>query len=241
MEKDEAKKIRMRQQILRKGQNTDIVDKIVENIEKLSDKYLKRVDPAIFDEVSRRFSMLTRPFVVNCFEKVNRVFQSLKIQVPSALVAARTIRSMEVQVLIIPRIGNSKCEFVRAKVAGIISNIMLEIGEQRVSHIRYSISRYSNIEEKLAAFSYGRHVVLDESEEIIGQSPYNEFIGVLPKERVSILETYVSIGRILLLLYTEVHRTAHGSIFVCCCIQLMSILFSVRFKQRDSQKIEGNV
>lgn len=181
-EKIENKTINAWKNVCRKEgyekQKVDLVDEIVKYMEKSSVKYMKKVDPDNFEEVSRRFSMLTRPLVVDCIRREHELFQILKMHIPPTLFAARAIRMMQLRVLTVPRIGNSKCEFIRQKIAEIISKTTINV-------IELSARKSINFDH-----------IPNESEKIISEAepPYIEFMGSLPGLRSTIFEENVSIN-----------------------------------------------
>lgn len=150
---NESKRIKSQKSILKKEQNEDIVEKIIKNIELLWDGYKETVEPANFEEVSRRFSMLTRPFVTDCLGEEIELLQNLKIPAPPALLAARTIKMMKLRVLIIPQFKNSICAFIREKIADAILQTLKDL---------------SNKEEKAA--DGNKRVVIIEPEEMNDES-----------------------------------------------------------------------
>lgn len=139
--------IRRQKSVSKREQNTYIIDKIMQTIPKLSDKYMKTVGPDEYEEVSRRLSKLTRPFVTDCLQGEIDMFKNLKIQAPSVLLATRTIKIMTLRVLIIPQMGNSKCEFLRREIAVIISQSIIETQKRCTSGFTGSITSLIKQEE----------------------------------------------------------------------------------------------
>lgn len=192
-EKDEVKKIKLRREIARKARCNVIAEKVTKQAKILSGKYLKLVDQKDFEEISRRFSMLTEPFITECLKKVTSVLQDLKIPVSSATLVQTLLATMTQLVVIIPQIGPTKCVLVRERVAGFISQIITQIKNDRLKHIRNNwIKRkracecdVSTADEKDS--TSGKHVSVDDYAQIIGESSFSfdEFIGHLKsvKER----------------------------------------------------------
>lgn len=165
----------MRQALARKERNVDIVDHIVKVIKSKSKKCIEKSDPIDENEVKRRFSMLTKPFIADCLNKNIEILQNLKITVANSMLVAKTIRTMETLVFIIPEIGLTRCPFVQAKLAKIIAQVVNEIKRQRVRGLKSHSSQY----RQTPTTPKKTHVTVTSTQQIIGESHYTEFIGEL--------------------------------------------------------------
>lgn len=174
----------MRKEIVKKEQNLDIVDRFMKNIEFFLAKYTKSIDLANMEEISRRFSVLSRPFVTNCLDKMNTMLQNLKVSVSSAELVAKTGRVMEILAIVIPEIGTSKCVVVRARIAELIAQTTEAIIRERLIFIK-SIYRKRNDQdgvigsERESINVRKSRVIVGELSNIIGESSYDEFVGEL--------------------------------------------------------------
>lgn len=176
-----------------------IAEKVAKQAKILSGKYLKLIDQKNFEEISRRFSMLTEPFIAECLKKITSVLQDLKIPVSSATLVETLLATMIQLIVIIPKIGPSKCVLVRERVAGFISNIIIQIKNDRLKHIRDNwikrkrASEYdvSTADEKDLTSS--KHVSVDDYAHVIGESSFSfdEFIGHLKSVKESEIEKTV--------------------------------------------------
>lgn len=194
----------MRREMAKKERNSDIVEKFMKNIELLQEKYIKTIDPADLEEVSRRLALLKPPFIAECVECVSSTLQCLNIPVSSAVLAARARRIIELRTIIIPKIGASRCTFVRERIAELISLTIKHIKNERIKTIKeYKIqeseaeaeTEAEGIEEKSTSpLKIRSTVVVSDSAEIIGESQYSEFIGDLAeipaKRRISFVRDY---------------------------------------------------
>lgn len=174
----------MRKEIVKKEQNLDIVDRFMKNIEFFLAKYTKSIDPENVEEISRRFSVLSRPFVTNCLDKMNTMLQNLKVSVSSAELVSKTGRVMEILAIVIPEIGASKCVVVRARIAELIAQTTEAIIRERLIFIK-SIYRKRNDQEGVVGSERESinvrksRVIVGELSNIIGESSYDEFVGEL--------------------------------------------------------------
>lgn len=177
----------------KKERNADMVEKFMKTIERLQAKYIKSVDPSNLDEVSRRLALLKQPFIAECVEIVSFTLQNLNIHVSSAVLAARAGRIMELQATIIPKIGISKCVFVKERVVELISHTIRHIKNDRFKTIKAcwasrKIEENETVASDPKAKSHHdpkaddhkkRITVAPKESEIIGESQYSEFIGDL--------------------------------------------------------------
>lgn len=128
--------IKLRKEIARKERCKVILEKVAKQAQTLSKKYLKLIHQKDFDEVSRRFSVLTEPFIALCMKMMNSIHNELKIQICSATLLQHLISIMHRLVVIIPEIGLTKCILVRERVAGFISDTITQIKDYRKKCIR---------------------------------------------------------------------------------------------------------
>lgn len=171
--------VKVRKEIVKKEQVLDIVDKIMRNLKILSAKYMKSVDLADFEEISRRFSVFSRTFVNGRLNIINEIFRKLQIPVSSAILVAKTIRIMETQAIVIPELGLSKCVIVRERIADLIFQTINKIIAERLIFLK--ATEISNkFEEKVVEIegesvdSKKRHVSVGETANIIGDSSCDE-------------------------------------------------------------------
>lgn len=171
--------VKVRKEIVKKEQVLDIVDKIMRNLKILSAKYMKSVDLADFEEISRRFSVFSRTFVNGRLNIINEIFRKLQIPVSSAILVAKTIRIMETQAIVIPELGLSKCVIVRERIADLIFQTINKIIAERLIFLK--ATEISNkFEEKVVEIegesvdSKKRHVSVGETANIIGESSCDE-------------------------------------------------------------------
>lgn len=202
----------MRNDFSKKGRNGEIVEKILKNIAKFKAKYISKVDPLDLDEVQRRLSMFTQPFVTDCVDRVSQTLQYLKIDVSAALLASKTLKVMELRSIILPEIGASKCVLVRERITQIISNTIFQILVDRLKSIKNRINKVndearesrnevtseeenkSNRKRSETEYKKKGTVSVHENEKtIIGESSYGEFIGELAAIDPRNLHKFVSL------------------------------------------------
>lgn len=176
--------IKMRKKIANKERGGDIPDKIMKNIQILQKKYIKEVDPADLDEVNRRLSLINLPYISDCVNKVCKTMYSLRIGVPSVVLAARAIKLIELHVIIIPEFGKTKCSSVQKRIARIILNTIVHIERERVKLIKEGIKKEQKFDEvqkpsKEKVQRKKSSVAHNEGAEVIGEACYGEFIGSL--------------------------------------------------------------
>lgn len=170
-----------------------IIERVAKQAKILSEEYLKLVDQKDYEEISRRFSMLTEPFITECLKRVNQVLHELKIVVSGATLVEKLISIMTQLIVIIPGIGPTKCVLVRERVAAFIAHTITQIKNDRLKCIRESwIKKKKKDEEKLDKSEIStedersnKHVSMDDSAHIIEESEFiylsnfDEFIGEL--------------------------------------------------------------
>lgn len=190
-EYNESRIIKIRRAMAKKERNTDIIEKFMKTIERLQAKYIKSVDPLNSDEVSRRLALLKQPFIAECVEIVSFTLQNLNIKVSSAVLASRAGRILELQAAIIPKIGISKCVFVKERIAEFISHTIRQIKNDRFKTIKACWVNRKKQEVKAVANDpkakshddpktndpKKRMTVASNESQIIGESQYSEFIG----------------------------------------------------------------
>lgn len=177
---DEIKNIKLKQEIARKAQLKEIADKVTQKIQELSKIYLKLVNPKDLNEVSRRFSMLTRQYIGIYLEKLDCVLQTLNMSSSAAQLLERLL-SLSVRIVIVrPDIGMTKCDLVRKRVAGFISRILTQIKNNRLKCIKDNLAKNKQkVEKSIVDKPKTKRVVVGDSAQIIGESlhSYDEFIG----------------------------------------------------------------
>lgn len=171
----------MRKAFAKKERKAEIADRITENIDKLKKKYVKQVDPSELDEINRRISMLTQTYVVDCVEKQSIILRSLRIGVPSFVLAASAIRMIELGVIIIPEFGATQCVVVHQRVARLISKTIQHYGRERVKLMKESWQRQQQRQSMFKEMPSSKKNLVNVAEEtkVIGESSYGEFIGDL--------------------------------------------------------------
>lgn len=102
----------------------------------LSRKYRKLAEPSQFEEVSRRFALLTQPFVAECLEKVSETLRKLRITISEAVLVRKTLALMQQVIILLPEIGPSRCILVRELTAEFIALGITHIKKERLKHIR---------------------------------------------------------------------------------------------------------
>lgn len=171
--------VKVRKEIVKKEHVLDIIDKILRNTKILSAKYIKSVDSADLEEISRRFSVFSRSFVTDRVNIMNEIFRKLQIPISSAILVAKTVRVMETQAIIIPEIGISKCIIVRERIADLIFKTINKIIAERLVVLR-ATEISNNFEDKVAEIENGsvdskkRQVTVGETAKIIGESSCDE-------------------------------------------------------------------
>lgn len=179
--------IKLRRDILRKERNKEIVEKVTKKVQIMSEKYLKLVNPKDFEEVSRRFSMLTESFITERLMKIDSVLQKLKLTISAATLVEKLFSVMRLMVVVIPEIGPSKCVSVRERVAEFIAKTITHIKNERLENIREnwirknqeaanSILSDSLTEPKLMNVSFDDSTtkIIDD---VIVSTSFDEFVG----------------------------------------------------------------
>lgn len=89
--------------------NDMLIEMIVKKLEPLSKKYLKLADPLHFEEISRRFALLTPQLVDSSLTKISQVYQNLNMTVSSVVLVRYALALMHQQAILLPDIGPTKC------------------------------------------------------------------------------------------------------------------------------------
>lgn len=118
-----------------------IVEIIVNRVQNMPKKYWETVDSSQVEEVSRRLSMLTRPFVAESLEKMTQILRNLKINVSNATLVHTTLSLMQSTVILIPDIGPTKCALVRKRTAEFVSQAINYIKNGRVKGLKSNRNR----------------------------------------------------------------------------------------------------
>lgn len=168
------KKIVIRRELDQRERFKEIVEKVANKCQIQAGKYVKMVDPEDYAEISRRFAILTEPFISDCLQSVNVTLQDLKIQVSAATSVRKLLSLMNHLVVILPEIGPSKCVFLRKRVAEFMVNIINQITMERLKNVRrnweddeiHFISDYSTVPSEPRS----RSVSVCDATEIIGES-----------------------------------------------------------------------
>lgn len=137
-ERFQMKLVQMRRQ-LTLNKNKDIltiVNKIMKKLHPLKKKYAPSEHSPLFDEINRRFDMLTHSFVMDCVTYVREVYEKLQIEVPTSHIIYQTIVEMRIEAIVLPEIGQIQCEFVQNHVAKIIARIIAQIKNEKVRLLR---------------------------------------------------------------------------------------------------------
>lgn len=167
-----------------KMRNAEIASKIMKNIQILQRKYMERVDPADLDEVNRRLSMLTFPFVSSCIDRVSKRMNYLRIYVPSISLVGRAINLLHIYLIINPEFGKTKCSSVQKRIARIIFNTIVQIKEERFKLIKEGCIKKQKAEKQHhKKKGPKKEVSIVEHAEIIGAGSYEEFVGSTPGAR----------------------------------------------------------
>lgn len=181
----------MRREIATKERSKEIIERVAKQAKKRSEEYLKLIDQKDYEEISRRFSMLTEPFITECLKRVNQVLHELKIVVSGATLVDRLISIMTQMLVIIPEIGPTKCVLVRKRVAEFIAHTITQIKNDRLKCIRENRVKKKNKQEideseiSTADERFNKHVSMNDSAHIIDESKFiylsnfDEFIGEL--------------------------------------------------------------
>lgn len=184
-ENAEIRRITYCQNIARGMRNKQTADMVVKKVKILSKRYLKTVDPDDFEEVSRRISTLTEPFIKDSVRIVSCILGNLKITVSSATLVSKLGSIMAQSAVIIPEIGRTKCVLLRKLAAEFIFKATTQIKNERARQIRGNWNRkyHKGIMSEDEGRQHGKRVSMDELTEIIGESSfsYDEFIGELKR------------------------------------------------------------
>lgn len=126
----------MRKEIANKSRYAKVVGKIITNLQPFRIQCKKLADPIDVEEVSRQLSLFNSPFIADCADIVGSMLYCLRLSVPPAAFAVKTMRVMEIRSIIVPEIGAPKCVFLREKVAKIIADTVNNIRDVRFDGIK---------------------------------------------------------------------------------------------------------
>lgn len=110
-----------------------LVVKFMKAIKSISPTYKPAADAKGFDEISRRFAMLTLPFVSNCVYRTDLIFDVLNIPRSSAILVQKIGDMIMMRVIVIPKVNSIDCQIVFKRVAKIVYEIIMDI---KRSHLR---------------------------------------------------------------------------------------------------------
>lgn len=115
-----------------KEQREVIASNMMKKIPIFVKKYSHTVESGDFDEISRRFSMLTHSFVAQCIEEADGEFHYLEFLASAAEVVAQTIRIMTFRVILLPEIPPIQCALVRTRLSESITRTITMIKDERL-------------------------------------------------------------------------------------------------------------
>lgn len=165
-------------QIAKNEQLREIAEKVTQKIQELSKTYLKLVEPKDFDEISRRFSMLTNLYIVTYLEKIDLVLRKLKISSSAAQLLERLLSLSARMVIIKPEIGLTRCVLVRERIAGFISRTITQIKNERLKQIRDHWAKKNKVTKSAdKKKKKKKQVSLAGTAQVISIPSYDEFIG----------------------------------------------------------------
>lgn len=155
-ELDEKRQIAMRAEKAEKKQREQIVEKIYKRVQIFSKCFVDMVDPMNLEEVFRRFSVLTKPFISECLSQVHVVHQKLNIRISAETLVSRTIALMEEKVILVPSIGPTECVVIRQRAAELLSSTVTNIRINQVQLIRHSwLRNHPELNKENANFAKG--------------------------------------------------------------------------------------
>lgn len=143
---DANKKVTIRKEMAIQKSNEKIVGIIAKKMKVMSKKYLKLAEPSQFEEISRRFALLTKPFIVESLEKIDQIFQLLKMTVSYATIVYKTLSHMKQVVILLPDIGPPKCILVRERIAELIARAIARTKNRSLKRIKNDSNRSSKTE-----------------------------------------------------------------------------------------------
>lgn len=94
-----------------------------------------------YDEIQRRFDMLTHSFIMKCAVMVREVHQQLRINLANSQLVYQTMIEMSMKVAILPELSTFECELVQKNVAQMISQIANQIKDERMKLIENELKR----------------------------------------------------------------------------------------------------
>lgn len=113
-----------------------IIDRIMKKLPTFLQKYQPSSDSKTYEEILRRFAMLTQQFVTECVEMSYKICQNLDCSASAAKIVEQTMREMATSVLIIPDSCEITCELVRARMGESIAKAITEIVDERIKWVR---------------------------------------------------------------------------------------------------------
>lgn len=139
-ENDERGMLKIRQTIATRRFKSEecsiIIDKIMKRIPKDFNKYLPSTLSHQYDEILRRFSVLTRPFVTICAHKIQRFHQILNFTMSAAELLTWTIKLMKRRLVIVPGFGQIDCSLVHRRMAETVLEVIDSLKNQHLERIR---------------------------------------------------------------------------------------------------------
>lgn len=124
--------IELQKSIEKKDEKVAIIKKIEKSLKPLKKKYEKMIEPEIYEEVHRRYSLIERPLFEQCLSVLDELFQLLNLTVSNGVFVNRLIRLAELQLVIVPNIGLTRCVSVRENLTDLMSKIINEIKRQLI-------------------------------------------------------------------------------------------------------------
>lgn len=124
-ELNEIGMLKIRNQIsfrkFRLEQTQEFVDRIMEIIPVKVEQYKRMIEPSNdFDEISRRFAVLTPQFVRQTVEKVDATYSLLELSVSASVIMTEISSSMMRHAILIPTIERVNCVSVQQRLAGMV-------------------------------------------------------------------------------------------------------------------------
>lgn len=132
--------LKIRQQMTKRNLGQKFTDTLIvefmKAIHKLAPKYQPSIESDGFEEISRRFAMLKLPFITNCVERTEKIFQILNIPKSIAILVQRIGDMIGMRVIVVPDINALECKFVIKRVAEIISQAIMDIKRTHLKRLR---------------------------------------------------------------------------------------------------------
>lgn len=140
----ESKLIQIRRQIALRKSNLEQCGTIIDTIMKNLPKFMKKHNPPTnsmnseesYNEISRRFSRLTRECITFYVNRSHDLYRMLSFSISDAIIVEETINELTKRIPIIPGYCEIICPFTHEQIAISIGRTIIEIKDEHLAFFR---------------------------------------------------------------------------------------------------------